>query len=93
MKNKESIATDILVAIKGMATFGSKRRFVCDGMDLYAKDIAVGFYEWMDKNKYEKYANSDAGCIWYFNEPPTAGKQTYFELNELFNQYIQTLNQ
>lgn len=90
MKSKDDILYETHKDLQGQGLILPRVKIA---MDEWSKEIAIGFYEWVDKNKYEKYANSDAGHIWYFNEPPTAGKQTYFELSELFNQYIQTINQ
>ena len=52
-------------------------------MDLYAKQQAIGFAEWIIKNSYQGVDTSDEGIIWNI-----AGSATCLTSTELYSLYL-----
>lgn len=52
--------------------------------DLYEhdKEVAIGFSKWMNMNGWEKHPNG-----YFHREQVQAGKQTWFNLEELWEQF------
>lgn len=57
-----------------------------DDISAFAREQSIAFAEWMSKENYQKHANG-----FYSNEPPVAGKKTWFTLSELFDLFIKTV--
>lgn len=54
-------------------------------MSLWAQTQAIAFERWKSEQGYIIHDNK-----FYHNEPPAAGKQTFFTLEELYNLFIQS---
>jgi hypothetical protein len=62
-------------------------KYILEAMDEYAKEVAVGFAGWMGQNNVKEA--SSFGDVWYIG---IFYEKTY-TTEQLFNQYLQHLNQ
>lgn len=80
MRTKEKIFSDsVWKSNVGDDTYP----FIMQAMDEYAKQDAIEFSKWKDKEGYELHSNG-----FYYNEPTEAGKQTFFNTPELYQKYL-----
>ena len=75
-----------LVAESGDETLASKHY-----IHLTKEEVAIGFLEWINENRYSKYWGSDEpNCgKWYIQYTPAGRK--YYSSDELFEMYLNTI--
>lgn len=87
---KEERANDLLHAAKGLSIHASKIRLVVEHMDEYAKEVAIGFKKWADSFYIE--SGQDLALNVYYSHVSRESEEN-FTIEQLFNLYLQSLNQ
>lgn len=83
--SKEAVYEKVTMQELGGNPNGTRQEIVWKAMDEYALLISIAFVEWILRNDYQKYTK---GIDWWFNEPPTPGKQTYFNSEQLYKLFL-----
>lgn len=58
-----------------------------EAMDIFAKQTAIEFHNWLDKQNYTKQYIQEA--YWYSFDKPIVGKQTEFTIDQLFELFLE----
>lgn len=88
-KGKLEIVNDKL-GNRELDFFGDSMGNLFAAMDAWARQVSIAFDQWKHDNKWVQYLGFDTPT--FSKEKPTAGKQTYFSSEELFNLFITEYN-